>query len=197
LKIKKLAAVAVILSFLAAFPALAVTDPAENGIPQSGAVSPDEAATTQRPEERKPEIKPGDDGEPEKFEKKVPRKKRCRDKAWEEFVKDPLKALEKRRSEVQKLLKEGKISKEEAEEILKRIYKGIAEVKKFNKMSLEEKRAWLIRDCKDYLDSLVEKGEMEWNKAAEILEEYSEKIKNWNGEGYPRFFRKPPKPEKH
>lgn len=196
MNIKKLAAATMILCVLAAFPAVAAADPVDDSasteLRREDATVPGENKTP----ENNQEIKPGEKGAPENFEKQPPRKIRYRKKAWDEFVKDPLKVLENRKNEIEELLNEGKISKDKAEAILKKIDAAIAEIKKFNNMSLEEKRDRLIKDCKDYLENLVEKGEMDKEKASEILEKYSDKIKKWDGTGYPRFFRKPGKPEK-
>ena len=186
LRIRGIAAAAAIMVMLTAFTATAVPRGMEDG-----------AAHTEL-EGRVPETQAPEKGAPETVEpgKKVPKMdKKERLKIWEEFIKDPLTVLENRKKEIEQQLKEGRISKEEADAILRRIDKGIAEIKEFSALPLEEKRARLIRDCKDYLDSLVEKGEMDREKAQKILEKYSEKINKWDGTGYPRFFRKPVKPK--
>lgn len=193
-----------IAGILAALPAYAAPYPAEGRPVRQEWMGRDQ----REPEKMKPEEKgPGkQDLEKESpgrqdLEKKTPEQKEPekdapkkvkpnRRKVWEEFAKDPISVLEDRKSEIEKMLKEGKISKEKAEDILKRIDTGISEIKRFNRLPLEEKRAMLIKDCKEYLDSLVEKGDLDKEQAQRILEEYSEKIGKWDGAGYPRFFRK-------
>lgn len=147
-------------------------------------------------EEKKPEMR-----EPE-YQKKAPENRdmkkqnpiengRKRRKGCNcEFVKDPLSVLENKKSEVQRLLKEGKISKEKAEAIIRKIDKRIAEIHAFNKLTLEQKREKLKKDCKEFLDSQVEQGRLEPEKAERIYMEYSEKLEKWDGTGYPKFFRK-------
>lgn len=196
LKIKELAAATIAAGFLALTPAFAagpgVTDHEMLGREKQ------EQQEEQQPENREFEKK---DRYPENedLNKKDRRKRdeRHGKKGYEEFVKDPLGTLENRKSEIQKLLKEGKIPKEKAEAIIKKIDAGIAEVKEFNGLTLEQKRKKLLKDCRDYLDSLVEKGELEREEADRIYKEYADKIGKWDGTGYPKFLRKCPMPKKH
>ena len=180
--LKGVAAVAVIAGLLVTTPAVAVGHGTENREPVR--------QERLNQEEKRPELdnreKAPEDIKEHKKEKKDGRRKR----GYCEFVKDPLGTLEKRKNEVQQLLKEGKIPKEKAESILKRIDEKMAEIKAFNGLSLEEKREKLIRDCREYLDGQVKKGLLEPEKAERIYKEYAEKIKKWDGTGYPRFFRK-------
>ena len=194
LRIKGIVAAAVIFCMLTAFDAFTVPCAVEEKTMQEEWKGRDKVPGEKVPEAKDPETQyPGKEA-PEKKDpgKEVPRKKekRERQKMWEEFVKDPLTVLENRKEEIKKQLKEGRISREEADAILKRIETGIAEIKKFSALPLEEKRARLIKDCKDYLDSLVERGEMDRDKAGRILKDYTEKINKWDGTGYPRFLRK-------
>jgi tRNA A37 N6-isopentenylltransferase MiaA len=110
----------------------------------------------------------------------------CRQR-YEEFQKDPIKALQNRKEEIQSLLKDGKISKEKAEEITTRIDAKIKRIEEFNKLTLEQKRAKLIKNCSTRLDRLVKEGKLEQAKADEILKQYTDEITNWDGTGYPGF----------
>ena len=189
---KKIIAAVAIFGLLTALPAYAVSYQVNEDVVHREWKGRDE----EKPEKKEPEEKPGmEKGAPEKRdpEKEAPKKKKWKEyrkKVYDEFVKDPITVLENRKNEINRLLKEGKISKKKADAIIKRIDTGITEIKKFNKLTLEEKRARLIKDCKDYLDDLVERGEMDREKANQIYEDYAEKINKWDGKGYPRFLRK-------
>ena len=192
MRIKGIVAAAVIFCMLTAFDAFTVPCAVEEKTMQEEWKGRDKVPGEKVPEAKEPETQyPGKEA-PEKKDpgKEVPRKKekRERQKMWEEFVKDPLTVLENRKEELKKQLKEGRISREEADAILKRIETGIAEIKKFSALPLEEKRARLIKDCKDYLDSLVERGEMDRIRPKDS-HDYTEKINKWDGT-VPRFLRK-------
>ena len=199
MRIKGVVAAAAIFGVLAAFTVFTVPCAVEEGPAHVELEGREKAPGEKEPKGKEPEMKVPEKETPEKKgpEDKAPikEKKRDRKKVWEEFEKDPITVLENRKKEIEGLLKEGRISKEEAEAILRRIDKGIAEIKEFNGLPLEEKRARLIRDCKDYLDSLVERGEMDRDKADRIFEKYSDRTNKWDGTGYPRFFRKAGKPK--
>lgn len=108
----------------------------------------------------------------------------------EECLKDPIAALEEKKSEISDLLKEGKITQQKADEMINRIDAKIAEIKAFSKLTLQQKKDKLIKDCKNRLDVLVKAGKFDRKKADEILKNYTEKIKQWDGTGYPKFFDK-------
>jgi len=196
LGMKKFVAAVAIFGVLTALPAYAVSDQVNKDVVHREWKGRDEEKPEKKePKEKRPEKEELEKEAPEKREpeKDAPKKdkgKQYRKKVYEEFVKDPITVLENRKNEINKLLKEGKISREKADAMLKRIDAGITEIKKFNKLTLEEKRARLIKDCREYLDNLVERGEMDREKASKIYEDYAEKINKWDGTGYPKFFRK-------
>ncbi len=105
----------------------------------------------------------------------------------EEFQKDPIKALESGKEKVQTLLKEGKISKEKADEITSKIDSKINEIKNFNKLDLKQKKDKLINDCKSHIEKRVKEGKLDKDKADALLKDYTEKINNWDGKGYPQY----------
>ncbi len=111
----------------------------------------------------------------------------------EEFRKDPINALESRKSEIQSLLKEGKITKEEADKKIERLDSKIKEIQNFNRLTLPQKKDKLINDCKSSLEKRVKEGKIDRNKADQIIKDYTEKINKWDGNGYPQFHSKPPK----
>lgn len=108
-------------------------------------------------------------------------------KKCDEFRKDPVKALEAKKAKIQTLLKEGKITKEKAEEITARIDTKIKEIESFNKLSLQQKKDKLISDCRSYVEKQVKEGKLDRAKADELIKKYTEKINKWDGSGYPKY----------
>lgn len=106
----------------------------------------------------------------------------------DEMCKDPVKALEKRKDKVLEFEKEGKISKEEADKKVREIDARIKAIEEFNKLSVEQKRAKLIAKFKEHMDLKVNDGKMTKEKADEIISEYTKKIQEWDGNGFPHYF---------
>ena len=102
-----------------------------------------------------------------------------------EKERDPIKALEAKKERVKELLKEGKITKEKAEEIIQRLDNKIEKVKEFQSLPLEEKRKRVINNLTIELERLVKEGKMTKQDADQLLKEASDKIKKWDGTGYP------------
>lgn len=105
----------------------------------------------------------------------------------EEFNKDPVKFLEEKKIKIQTLLKEGKITKEKADEITARLDSKIKEIQSFNKLTLQQKREKLINDCRTLIDKQVKEGKLDSAKASGIISDYTEKINKWDGTGYPFY----------
>lgn len=103
---------------------------------------------------------------------------------------DPVKALENQKKEIQTLLKEGKIDKEKAEKKLARIDARIEEFRKFNSLTLQQKKEMLIGNYRAFTEKKVKDGKMSRDKAAELLKAYTAKVSQWDGSGYPGFVRK-------
>lgn len=123
-------------------------------------------------------------------------------KMRDEFEKEPLKLLENRKAEIQSLLKDGKITKEEAAGKIERFDIRIKEIQSFNRLTLKQKKDKLTKDCKKYLDKQVAEGKLDKTKADTIFKKYSERINKWDGNGYPKFhlkrcFRKGEKSDIH
>jgi len=97
---------------------------------------------------------------------------------------DPIKDLEEKKSKIQNLLKEGKISQEKADEILAHIDKRIGEIKEFDKLTLEQKKEKLTKDFKAHLDQMVNEGKMTKDEADKMMKMITEKLKDWDGTGY-------------
>jgi len=118
---------------------------------------------------------------------RIEQKGECK-KDRHDFHKDPVKDLERRKKEVKSLLKEGKISKEKADEIIKKLDDRIKKIKEFNKLPLEKKKEKLINDFKARIDKEIEEGRITKEKADELLKEFTKRIEQWDGKGYPIFY---------
>ncbi len=105
----------------------------------------------------------------------------------EDFSKDPVKALESKKERIQSRLKEGKISKEKADAITARIDAKIKEVNEFNKLTPPQKKAKLINDFKTSMERRVKEGKLTRENADTILKDFTEKVNQWDGNGYPKF----------
>jgi Spy/CpxP family protein refolding chaperone len=111
-------------------------------------------------------------------------------KSNKEMHKDPIKALEKKKDKVSKLEKEGKISKEEADKKIREIDARIKGIEEFNKLPVEQKRAKLIEKFKEHMDLKVKDGKLSKEKADELISDYTKKIQEWDGNGFPHHFHK-------
>ncbi len=107
------------------------------------------------------------------------------DKKCADFEKDPVKALECRKAKVQSMLKEGRITKEEAAEKIVRIDAAIAKINEFNKLALPQKKAKLMEEFKTSVNSRVKDGRITREKGDAMTREFNEMITNWDGNGYP------------
>jgi len=107
-----------------------------------------------------------------------------REKGFKE--RDPVKALEAKKEIIRKLVKEGKISKEKAEEIIRKLDAKIEKIKEFQSLPLEEKRKRLINDFTEKLDRMVKEGKISRQEADKMLKEITEKINKWDGSGLPK-----------
>jgi len=108
---------------------------------------------------------------------------------------DPIKHLERMKEKVQSLLKEGKITKEEADKINAKIDEKIKMINEFNKLPLDKKKEKLLSDLKARLDEKVKEGKLSKGQANKIMKEYEKKIKEWDGNGFPRIHNKGCKPK--
>ncbi len=100
--------------------------------------------------------------------------------------KDPIKRLEAKKEKVERLLKEGKLTKEQANDILKRIDDRIAEVKEFQKLPLEQKKEKVLNDLRTQTNQFVKDGKMTQEEADKMMKKAKEKLENWDGKGFPR-----------
>lgn len=109
---------------------------------------------------------------------------RHRDKGiWNQ--QDPVKALQSRKEKIQSKLKDGKISKEKADKITAKIDTKIKEIQEFNKLTLQQKKDKLESRFKSSLDKRIKNGKLTQDKADKLLKDYSDRLKSWDGKGYP------------
>ncbi|UZQ84453.1 hypothetical protein ODU73_001465 [Thermoclostridium stercorarium] len=103
---------------------------------------------------------------------------------------DPVTELRAKKEKIKKLLDEGKITREEAEKKIKSIDERIKQIEEFNKLPLEKKKEKLIENFKSFTEKLVKKGIITREKAEELLKDYENKVKQWDGTGKPPGFKK-------
>lgn len=104
--------------------------------------------------------------------------------------KDPIEALQKRKERIQSLLKEGKITKQKAEEITKKIDAKIKKLQEFNRLSPQQKKSKLIEHYRKSLDESVKSGKVSRERADQLMKKFIEKMQKWDGKGYPNFKKK-------
>ncbi len=111
---------------------------------------------------------------------------------------DPIKILERKKEQIDQLVREGRMTQEMAEKIKAKIDARIREIEEFDRLSPEQKKEKLMQKYKEYLDRKVRSGHLSKEKADEMFEEFRKKIQEWDGKGYPflkgRDFTKLPKP---
>jgi hypothetical protein len=99
--------------------------------------------------------------------------------------KDPVKMLENMKKELQTKVRNGEITKEKAEAITGKINAKIKEIKEFDKLTLPEKKSKLTSSFKSFIEEKVKSGKLTREKADELLKKHTERIKEWDGTGYP------------
>lgn len=100
---------------------------------------------------------------------------------------DPIKELQSKKEWIQLQLKDGKISKEKATKIIAAIDARIKEVEEFNKLTPEQKKEKLIKDFNRKIETKVRDGKIPQDKADELIKMHSDKVNQWDGNGYPMF----------
>lgn len=105
--------------------------------------------------------------------------------------KDPLKRLQERKELIQKEYKEGKITKEKADELTERIDKHIQKVKEFNSMSLPQKKEHLKAKFKAHIEKEIKNGKITKEEGDKLLGEFDKELEKWDGTaGFPKFMHK-------
>lgn len=104
--------------------------------------------------------------------------------------KDPLKRLENKKESIQKEYKEGKITKEKAEELTEKVDKHIAKIKEFNSLSLPQKKEHFSSKVKSRIEQDVKDGKLTKEEGEKILKAVNKELENWDGKEFPRFMMK-------
>ncbi len=104
--------------------------------------------------------------------------------------KDPLKRLEERKESIQKDLKEGKITKEKAEELTKKIDERIVKVKEFNSLTLPQKKEHLSKNFSSHLEKQIKDGRITKEEGEKIQADFNKQLESWDGKEPPKFMHK-------
>ncbi len=103
---------------------------------------------------------------------------------------DPVKMLEEKKERVQGLLKEGKLTKDEADEITAKIDARIQKIREFNSLTLPQKKDALIASFKTRMEKKVKEGKVSREEADSRIRSYTDKVNKWDGSGNPGFLKK-------
>ena len=101
--------------------------------------------------------------------------------------KDPIKRLEERKNDIEKEYKEGKITKEKADELTKKIDERIVKIKEFNSLTLPQKKERLNQKFKAHIEQNVKKGNMTKEEGDKAIQEFNKYLENWDGNNFPKF----------
>jgi polyhydroxyalkanoate synthesis regulator phasin len=110
--------------------------------------------------------------------------------------KDPIKMLEEKKKCIMKECKEGKISKEKADELIKKIDEHISKIKEFQSLPLDKKKEQLYCRFKSCIEKQVKEGKLTEQEAKQRLCEFAKELEKWDGNGFPKFMSRPERPEK-
>ena len=104
--------------------------------------------------------------------------------------KDPLKRLEERKEKIQQDLKDGKITKEKADELSSKIDQRIAKINEFNSLTLPEKKQHLTKKFNSYIEKQVKDGRITKEEGENMLSDFSKQLENWDGKEPPKLIHK-------
>ncbi|ACL75527.1 hypothetical protein [Ruminiclostridium cellulolyticum] len=122
------------------------------------------------------------DGENGQHKEEIKDKEKC-----QKCRKDPLKYLEDKKQSIEKDLKEGRISKEEADEKIKEIDQRIQKIKEFNSLPLSEKKAKIYSRFQKHIDKKVSDGIITNEEGQKLLTEFKKELDQWDGKDFPKF----------
>jgi hypothetical protein len=109
------------------------------------------------------------------------------DRQFEKGERDPLKRMENKKESIQKEYKEGKLTKEKADELTKKIDKRIEKIKEFNSLSLPQKKEQLSLKVKSRIEQDVKNNKITKEEGEKIFKAFSEELENWDGKEFPGF----------
>lgn len=119
-----------------------------------------------------------------------------KDNCSEKGDKDPLKRLEDKKERILKDYSEGKISKEQADELTKKIDEHILKIREFESLPLAKKKEHLFSRFKSCIDQQIKEGKITNEEGQKLLSEFSKELQKWDGKGFPKFMGKCKKPTK-
>jgi len=102
-------------------------------------------------------------------------------------VQDPLKYLEEKKAHIQEQVRAGILTQEEADAKIARIEEKIRDIREFNQLSVPEKKEKLLSRYREMLEKKVAAGRITRQEADKRLQAFTEKVKAWDGQGYPDF----------
>lgn len=95
--------------------------------------------------------------------------------------KDPVKYLEEKKQSIEKDLKEGRITKEKADEMTKEIDERIQKIKEFNSLPLPEKKEKILSRYKSHIEKKVYDGKITKEEGEKRLVEFQKELDQWDG----------------
>gem|GEM_PF-2349124 len=101
--------------------------------------------------------------------------------------KDPLKKLEEKKENIGKDLKEGKITKEKADELTKKIDERIKQINEFNSLPLPEKKQRLSKNFNSSLEKKILEGKLTKEEGEKLQADFNKQLESWDGKDFPRF----------
>lgn len=101
--------------------------------------------------------------------------------------KDPIKRLEERKQDIQKEYNEGKITKDKADELTKKIDERIVKIKEFNSLPLQEKKERLNEKFKSHIEREIKDGKITKEEGEKAIQEFNKQLENWDGNDFPKF----------
>jgi Spy/CpxP family protein refolding chaperone len=96
---------------------------------------------------------------------------------------DQLKMLQNRKTEIQTMLANGKITQDKANGEIAKIDEEINKINEFNALTLEQKKEKLTSEFKTKIEADVKDGRLTQEKADKMLKDYANKLANWDGTG--------------
>lgn len=102
--------------------------------------------------------------------------------------KDPVKQLENMKKDAQERYKKGELTKDQLDALTARIDKRLKAVKEFKKLPLEKKKDVLIDNFTRAIDKKVQTEWITDEDKAVLVDKFTERVSQWDGDGFPTFY---------
>ncbi len=122
------------------------------------------------------------DGAVDQHKEEIKDKDKC-----QKCRKNPIKYLEDKKQSVEKDLKEGRISKEEADEKIKEIDHRIQKINEFNSLPLSEKKEKIYSRFQKHIERKVSEGKLTNEEGQKFLKELKKELDEWDGKDIPNL----------